>query len=101
VARNWRVTRSRAAKADLFEIWSYIAANDIDAADRWLQRIVASIDRLSAFPSLGRTRAELPNGILAFSLRPYMLIYKQRPEEQLVEIIRVIDARRDFSSLFL
>lgn len=101
MAANWRVERSRAAKADLFEIWSYIAAHDLNAADRWLQRMDAAINRLTAFPGLGSTRHELPDGILAFSLKPYMLLYAQHPDEQLVQIVRVIDARRDFSSLFL
>ncbi len=95
------MVRSRSAKTDLFEIWSYIAEHDIDAADRWLERIEAAINRLSDFPGLGSTRNELPEGILAYSMNPYMLLYAQQPDGQLVEIVRVIDARRDFGSLFL
>lgn len=98
---SWRVLRSRAAKADLFELWSYIAAHDENAADRWIERIDAAIARLCAFPGLGSSRAELPEGILAFSLNPYLILYVQDAEQQQVEIIRIIDARRDFGSLFL
>lgn len=98
---SWRVLRSRAAKADLFELWSYIATHDENAADRWIERIDAAIARLSAFPGLGSSRTELPEGILAFSLNPYLILYVQDAEQQQVEIIRIIDARRDFGSLFL
>jgi plasmid stabilization system protein ParE len=47
------VFRSAAAKADLYEIWSYIAAHDDLAADRWLQKFDAAIARLAAYPGLG------------------------------------------------
>jgi plasmid stabilization system protein ParE len=43
VPRNWQVRHSRAAKADLYEIWSYIAAHDELAAFRWLEKFDAAI----------------------------------------------------------
>lgn len=101
MAANWRVLRSAAAKADLYEIWCYIAAHDDLAADRWLQKFDAAFARLAAFPGLGNTRPELPDGIYAFSVNPFLILYIQQPEQQLVTILRVIDARRDFASLFL
>jgi toxin ParE1/3/4 len=101
VAHNWRVLRSSAAKADLFEIWCYIAAHDEDAADGWLAKFDAAIARLSAFPGMGSTRAELPDGIFAYSVKPFLILYIQDVSHQEVTIIRVIDARRDFASLFL
>lgn len=106
MTRNWRVVRSRAAKADLFEIWSYeiwsyIAAHDLDAADHWLAKIDAAIARLAAFPGLGNVRPELPHAVFAFSLNPHLILYTQDDTEQQVDIVRIIDARRDFGSLFL
>jgi plasmid stabilization system protein ParE len=101
MAANWRVLRSAAAKADLYEIWSYIAAHDDLAADRWLQKFDAAIARLAAYPGLGSSRPELPGGIFAFSVKPFLILYIQNPEQEQVTIIRVIDARRDFESLFL
>jgi toxin ParE1/3/4 len=101
VPRNWRVLRSSAAKADLFEIWCYIAGHDEDAADGWLAKFDAAIARLSAFPGMGSSRPELPEGILAFSVRPFLILYTKDEAKQKVVIIRVIDARRDFTSLFL
>lgn len=98
---SWRVLRSRAAKADLFELWCYIAAQDENAADRWVERIDAAIARLSAFPGLGSSRPELPEGILGFSLNPYLILYAQDELQRQVDIIRIIDARRDLASLFL
>jgi plasmid stabilization system protein ParE len=101
VANSWRVLRSQAAKADLFEIWCYIAAHDDVATDRWLQKFDAAIARLAAFPGLGSSRAELPTGIFAFSIKPFLILYTQDKKQKLVTIIRVIDARRDFASLFM
>ncbi len=100
MADNWRVLRSAAAKADLYELWCYIAAHDDLAADRWLQKFDAAIARLSAFPGLGSTRAELPNGVFAFSIKPFLILYIQEPAQKQVTVLRVIDARRDFASLF-
>jgi toxin ParE1/3/4 len=101
VAHNWRVLRSQAAKADLFEIWCYIAAHDELAADNWLGKFDSAIARLSTFPYLGSTRPELPDGIFAFSVNPFLILYMQDASQQLVTIVRAIDARRDFKSLFL
>lgn len=101
MAANWRVLRSAAAKADLYEIWCYIAAHDDLAADRWLQKFDAAIARLAAYPGLGSTRAELPEGIYAFSVKPFLILYTQQPKQQQVTILRAIDARRNFASLFL
>jgi plasmid stabilization system protein ParE len=101
MAANWRVFRSAASKADLYEIWSYIAAHDDLAADRWLQKFDAAIARLSAYPGLGSSRPELPDGIFALSVKPFLILYRQDSNQKQVTIIRVIDARRDFASLFL
>ncbi len=88
------------AKTDLFDIWSYIASHDLGAADQWLDRIEAAIARLSSFPGLGSARPELPETVYAFSLNPYMILYTQDINREQVRIIRIIDARRDFASLF-
>jgi plasmid stabilization system protein ParE len=38
------------AKVELAEIWSSIAIEDPDAADRMIDRIVTGLDRLALFP---------------------------------------------------
>ena len=42
-----------AAQADLDEIWEYIAANNIDAADRTIQTILSALHGLAPFPHQG------------------------------------------------
>ena len=46
-------------KQDLQEIWSYIATDDVDAADRVAARIDQEINRLHAVPSRGHRRVDL------------------------------------------
>ena len=51
-----------AAEGDLEDIWLYIAADNIDAADETVERIVDSAMRLGQMPHVGRLRDEVaPN----------------------------------------
>ncbi len=50
------------ASVDLEEIWEYIAAGSLEAADRVLEEIAKAIGRLVAFPHQGYKR---PNSYLS------------------------------------
>ena len=47
------------ARADLDEIWEYIAADNLDAADRVVEEIYNAIGALARFPHQGHTRPDL------------------------------------------
>lgn len=47
------------ARADLNEIWDYIAQDDFDAADRWIRTLRDSIELLARVPGMGHTRKDL------------------------------------------
>lgn len=59
------------ALADLQEIWEYIAADNLDAADRVLQELYEAIRGLISFPQQGHLRSDLTARPLRFqSVRP-------------------------------
>ena len=47
------------ADFDLDEIWEYIAADDIDAADSWIGKLFDAFDALARMPGMGHTRDDL------------------------------------------
>jgi toxin ParE1/3/4 len=48
------------ALVDLTEIWEYIAADNLAAADRVVEEIHEAIRALNPFPQSGHTRPDLP-----------------------------------------
>jgi toxin ParE1/3/4 len=54
-----QVLRTERALRDLVDIWIYVAADSPAAADRLLETIDQSCQRLSQFPEMGRLRPEL------------------------------------------
>jgi toxin ParE1/3/4 len=85
-----------AAKADLDEIWLYIAQDSQIAADRVIDRIEEAVRRLDQFPNLGIARADLAEGLRA--LRVDNLIVFYTPQGTVLMIERVLHARLDISS---
>jgi plasmid stabilization system protein ParE len=68
-------------RADLDEIWQFIAADNPDAADRMIAEIIEAIDNLVPFPGVGHRRPDLTSRPLRFILvREYLIAYA--PEEK-------------------
>ncbi len=62
------------ARSDLAEIWEYIRADNLDAADRVIEEILAAIRALAPFPNLGHKRPDLTSRPLRFiSVREYLI----------------------------
>lgn len=95
--KNPKIKRKPAAKADLLDIWEYVAADDIEQADRLLDAIGAQCQRLARFPRLGRARDELLPSLRSFPVGNYVVFY--RPSKDGIEIIRVLHGRRDVSGV--
>ena len=82
------------ALVDLDEIWEFIGANNLNAADRVISEILASIEALVASPSRGQKRPHLTSRPLRFILvRQYLIAYA--PEEQPLWVVAVIHGRRN------
>jgi len=86
---------------DLFEIWSYIAGDDLEAANRVEEVIQAACGFLAESPLAGRIREDLTALPLRFWLvqpyRNYWIVYN--PEKKPLQIIRIIHAARDLPRL--
>ena len=86
-----------AAIADLQDIFFHIAQDDVEAADRMVDRIHAGVARLLDFPFSGRTYPDLDD-MRGVSITPYIAFY--RVTEKGVRILRVLHGARDLDALF-
>lgn len=94
------VFRSARAVYDLFDIWSFIAQDNFDAADRFMDRLDSACNSLSASPEMGRSRAKelgIP-GLRSFPVGNYIIWYCPNEEDSLT-IVRVLNAARDIENL--
>lgn len=82
------------ALVDLEEIWEFIAADSLDAADRVLEEIYQAIRRLVSFPQQGHRRSDLTGRPLRFqSVRNFLIAYV--PDEEPLAVIAVLHGRRN------
>jgi len=47
------------ANFDLDDIWEYIAADDIDAADHWIEKLFIPFEAVGQTPGMGHRREDL------------------------------------------
>jgi len=85
------------AAGDVFEIWSYIARESVDAANRVEAAIFDACDLLAKFPGSGHLRQDLTERPLRFwtlsRYSKYMVVY--RPETVPLQIVAVLHGRRN------
>jgi toxin ParE1/3/4 len=86
------------ARADLDEIWVYIAQDNPEAADKYLRTIVSRFPTLASVPLIGRERPELSPGLRSFVVGRHVIFYRLFGDG--VEIVRVLDGARDLPPLF-
>ncbi len=85
------------AKADIFEIWSYIAEDSEEAADRVEGAIFDACSLVAKNPLFGHARPDLtarPLRFWALARYPnYAVVY--RPETSPLEIVAVLHGKRN------
>jgi plasmid stabilization system protein ParE len=85
------------AKADIFEIWTYIAENNEEAADRVEQAIYAACAFVAEAPMRGHSRPDLTAHPLRFwtltRYPNYTVVY--RPDTAPVQIVAVLHGKRN------
>jgi toxin ParE1/3/4 len=91
------IRRSSKARADLLEIWLYIAERNPAAADRVLDAIEHVCGLIAAQPLSGRERSEIAPGIRSFVVMSWVIFY--RPHDEFVDIVRVVHGARDLGEL--
>lgn len=94
------VKRTPRARADLLDIWDYIAADSEPAADRVIERIARSFEMLAHQPFAGRDRPELPfPNLRSLPVGNYVVFYV--PSDEAITVIRVLEGHRDIVAAFL
>lgn len=82
------------ADSDPNEIWEYIAADSLDAADRVVNEIYESIYSLVRFPHQGHSRADLTSRPLRFQVvRNHVIAYA--PDDKPLTVIAILHSRRN------
>jgi toxin ParE1/3/4 len=87
------------------EIYVMIGLEHAVAAERYFDRIEAKAELLKSQPRIGVRRSDIRPSMRMLVEAPYLLLYRTDPDTDegpigAVEIIRVIDGRRDLRELF-
>jgi len=89
------------ARADLDEIWAYIAreSGSEAIADRLIDSIINRFYLLASHPHLGRARDDdLGRSRRSFPVGDYLIVYRVVGVD--VHILRVVHSRRNLPALF-
>jgi len=87
------------ARRDLLATWRYIAEDSEVYADRFIDRLMQSIQILGENPYIGRKRdADLRSGLYSFSVEKYVIVYRIEGESTVV-ILHVLHGHRDLPTL--
>ena len=86
------------AKADLSDIWQFIAEDSDDQADAFIDLIDQKFQLLAQQSGLGRRREELAEGLRSFPVGRYVIFYLPIPGG--VQIVRLLHGARDIEAAF-
>ena len=98
MAREPLLILTEAAKADLAEIWRFIALDNAEAADRTVDDVLAICADLAGTPGMGRCRTDITPDLRSFPATHAYLIY-YREIEGGIEVELVLHAARDVDAL--
>lgn len=91
------------AARDLLDIWSFIAQDNRDAADRVEEAVFRACDLLAESPLAGRVRKDVtPLPLRFWVVNPYsnyLIVYD--PESEPLHVIRILHGARDLSSVLI
>jgi plasmid stabilization system protein ParE len=98
MSRRWFVLTPE-ARADLIEIWNYIAEDSIDGADQVVARLYDAFTRLGQTPGMGHHREDLADSRHRFwTVYSYVVAY--RWETTPIQIIAVVHGARQLEAFF-
>ena len=89
---------SKRAEADVDDIWTYIARNNRQAADRQIDRIYDRFEMLVQQPEFGESVGYLTSGLRRTRVGNYVIYYEIEPDH--VRIRRVLHGARDVKEFF-
>jgi toxin ParE1/3/4 len=93
-----RVLRRPKAAEDIAAVWDFIADDNPDAADHWVDQLDTQLRLLATQPLMGRARDELAPGIRSFPFGRYLIFYL--PIGDGIDVVRVLHGARDVDTVF-
>jgi toxin ParE1/3/4 len=95
-----RYVLSAEAVRDILSIEEFIRQRDGGArALRVIARLHRAMLSLSTYPGMGRRRESLADAPLSYAVQSWIIFYRAAQGRQHIEIVRVIDGRRDVDAL--
>jgi toxin ParE1/3/4 len=94
-----RILRTPQAEADLAEIWSYVASDNPDAADKLIRRIHKAFQAIAENPDIGIRQDEIRPGLRCKLVRRWYLVLYEIGDDA-VHVLRVLHGARDYKDLF-
>jgi toxin ParE1/3/4 len=92
-----RIVRTPRAEEDLIDIWTYIALDDVRAADRVLDELERKTVLLASNPNIGRERFDIAAGVRRVVSGSYLILYRILGDE--VELVRYVHVRQQLKGL--
>jgi len=86
------------ARADLIDIWQYIAEDSATEADRFLSAIEERLLLIVENPRMGKRREELAPGLRSFPIGDFRIFYRELDSQEGIEVVRVLNAAQDIDS---
>jgi toxin ParE1/3/4 len=95
---------SNQARTDFLDIYARIGLEQPAAAERYFDRIEAKAKLLQSQPRMGSRRPDIRPSLRMLVEAPYLIFYRTLPDTDegpvdAVEIIRLVDGRRDLKNL--
>lgn len=87
---------------DLDEISDYFLARNLDAGEQFLRVFNTRCKHLVSFPGIGRPYSHLLPGLRGLAMKGFIILYRASEVEGTltIEILRVVNGRRDLQQLF-
>jgi plasmid stabilization system protein ParE len=96
----YRLTWAPSARLDLRELASYIAESRPRTATTFVKNVFHTVEHLSDFPKSGRVVPEFDDPKIREIIRkPCRIVYRVKPKERVVEIVRIWHAARGIPQL--
>ncbi len=87
-----QLIRTAKAEEDLIDIWMYIASDNPEAADKFIERIDAKCKMLADNPAIGQARPDIAIELRYFPVGRHLILYRQISGG--VEIVRIVHGAR-------
>ncbi len=88
------------AVEDLLRIQDFISSDNPPAAERLIDEFFTAFEHLAEWPRSGHVRPELTSkDVLFWPIHAYLIVYRIREAEVLIQIVAVLHAARDVPAI--